>query len=89
MVSNAAAVIAPNAAGANIAFKAAVVGLGAIATEQINEPDRGKLLVDSVIDIATKPLADRVPVLSPIANEFAEYLKNLGPIQSAKDKVGK
>ena len=89
VVSNAAAVIAPNAAGANIAIKAAVVGLGATAIEQASEPDKGKLLVDSAIDIATKPLADRFPIFSPIANEFAEYLKNLGLIQSAKDKVGK
>jgi filamentous hemagglutinin len=89
VVSNAAAVIAPNAAGANFAIKAAVVGLGATAIEQANEPDKGKLLVDSAIDIATKPLADRFPIFSPIANEFAEHLKNLGLIQSAKDKVGK
>ena len=89
VVSNAAAVIAPNAAGANIAIKAAVVGLGATAIEQASEPDKGKLLVDSAIEIATKPLADRFPIFSPIANEFAEYLKNLGLIQSAKDKVGK
>jgi len=94
IVSNAATAAAavpgphqPVAAG--VAVTATGVDFVSKVVEQIASPDKGKLLIESGIDIATKPIADKFPIISPVVNEAAEILKNIDPVKNAKETVGK
>jgi filamentous hemagglutinin len=94
IVSNAAtaaaAVPGPHQpAAAGIAVTATGVDFVSKVVEQFASPDKGKLLIESAVDIATKPIADKFPMLSPVLNEAAEILKNIDYAKDAKEKVGK
>lgn len=67
------------------AVGAIAINFGATAVEQLLRPDPGKLIVDTALTV-TGTLAERVPVVGPIAspitNEVLEEWKNSGTSQS-------
>ncbi|MGU7776369.1 hemolysin, partial [Burkholderia sp. MR1-5-21] len=73
---------------AALSFGATAVGLGASALQQALNPTPRPFITDSLVDVGNFFVSDRYPLLSPVLNEIAEYIKGSSWINKFKKGDG-